>query len=111
MTVVKVDVKLSRNRARTIYFDAVPTLEVLIDWLTTLGTPSDQDYLAVLKAAKPTMVSIEFDPRASARWCNPVRVAGVQLGVIEYDKIVVNQLEATEKVLPTSKRPQIAGTR
>jgi hypothetical protein len=112
MNVVKVTVKTTSNDSWTAYFDGLPTLEAIVDTAhIALRTRRARCILEVLEAATPTLASSASANNKPTSLCNLVIAGGTQIGVIEYAQIPVTQLAATEKVLPTSERPQIAGTR
>jgi hypothetical protein len=111
MNVVRVIVKVTNysRYAWSCYFSAIPTLEAIMAAASNALGTHNRRTLAVIKAATPEIVSVASASNKPTSWCNLVMVAGVQIGVIEYTQITVNQLEEGEKVLPTSERPQIVG--
>ena len=100
MNVVKVTVRpLAHTDTRyawSIYYADIPTLAKLTEDVKAFATSSLVDMLLeVLDAAKPVMVSSTED---LSHWRTAVKVAATPVGVIDYDKVVVNSLEDFEKV-------------
>ena len=111
MNIVRVIVKTTSNDSWTCYFDGFPTLEALVDAAHIALRTRGKCILAVISAATSSLASTSHDSNKPTCWCNLVLVAGTQIGVIEYTQMPVHQLPAQQKMLPTSERPQIAGTR
>jgi len=97
MNIVKVSIEVKiplhreamTNRYWTGYFNCVPTLEKLIEVVRAdLGRHHTKNILSVLQAAKSAEVA-----QNSTRLVISVTMAGVQIGIIEYENITVFSLE------------------
>jgi hypothetical protein len=100
MNVVKVTVRPSAHidtrLAWHIYYADVPTLTKLTADVEAFAKRSLVPMLLeILQAAKPVLVSSDAKTR---HWRNTVKVAGTPVGIIEYEKVVINSLEDSEKV-------------
>lgn len=98
MNIVRVTVRpvaISDTRyAWYIYYDEIPTLTKLAEDVKAFANPSLKPMLLeILEAAKPVNVSsIEKPPHLR----HTVKVAETPVGVIEYEKVVVNLLKHYE---------------
>jgi hypothetical protein len=100
MNVVKVTIRplayIDPRLAWHIYYADVPTLTKLTADVEAFAKRSLVPMLLeILQAANPVMVSSDAKP---PHWRNTVKVAGTPVGIIEYEKVIINSLEDSEKV-------------
>jgi len=98
MNIIKVSVKTGTKRYWVGYFDSIPTLEKIREVVYKDLRRCGRDVLKVLKVAEPVMVTRRHYGHKSANWCTPVIIAGTQIGIIEYKKMMVHSLKNDEQV-------------